>query len=122
MATTGHAVLWTFTYEIRLPPPRGDNYLCRQIVAATARVAGLSVADFMRLCRKPGVNRLRQSAAWLMRGRTGFSTLRIGDVLERDHSTVIYAVRQVAACPVRFQPLVDAICRELGWQPVAIAS
>lgn len=71
-----------------------------RIVANAADLYGVAVADILSPSRDRRVTNARQAACWLLRGH-GMSLPAIGRALDRDHTTVLYAVRRIDADPAR---------------------
>lgn len=63
-------------------------------IATAAKVHNLTVADITGYSRKRHIVRARWAAAWLMR-RRGMSLPQIGRHLNRDHTTIFYALRKM---------------------------
>jgi chromosomal replication initiation ATPase DnaA len=94
--------------------PRGSRYARRDILQATLAASGLDLTELLTTCRAPAVASWRQAAAHVMRTRTTISFPEMGKVLNRDHTTMMYAVRVVERRWDAFAPLVGAIEKELG--------
>lgn len=69
----------------------------RALVAAVAAESGIPADDLLGRRRQPRVARARHLLCWCARDRLGWSYPKIGRVLGRDHTTVLHAVRMVAA-------------------------
>src|SRR5687768_12391264 len=68
----------------------------RHIVETVARFYGLTAADLRGRRRFRHVAQPRQVAAYLVRRLTGMSLVAVGiEIGGRDHTTVMYAVREV---------------------------
>lgn len=141
-STTGWARQFTFTFHPCLDGARGHTDLdgfnskitgmmivapgrkavCRTIVGAATRGCALGPDDLASPKRNKSIVEARQAAAWLMKSLTGQSLSSIGRHLGgRDHSTILHSCQRVQADPERFQPIIDAICRELDRETVPIA-
>jgi hypothetical protein len=76
------------------------SYRCRfaspgLLLEETAKAFGISVDDLMD-CALDRKNVLaRQTAMYILREVTGLSYPQIGWLFERDHTTVLYSVRQI---------------------------
>lgn len=70
-----------------------DADLIRGLVADAARLHGVPVAEIMGHNNAPRVSRARQAVMAEAHLR-GLSTTRIGAVLRRDHSTVLYGIKR----------------------------
>ena len=80
------------------PPRRAEASTVSSIVDATATQFGLQAAEIMARDRRPAVARARKVAMYLARELTDHSLPEIGRSFGgRDHSTVLSAVRSVAA-------------------------
>lgn len=66
----------------------------RDIAAEVAAGFGVSRAELLGDGRHGYVTRARFAAAWIARRRHGYSTPRIGRALNRDHSTILNAIRR----------------------------
>jgi chromosomal replication initiator protein len=75
------------------PPPGGPTP--ESIAAVVARRLGLAPADLTGPSRRPDVVRARHLALYLSRELTGLSLPRIGAAFDRDHSTVLSAIRKL---------------------------
>ena len=69
-------------------------------VKAAADLYGVLVDNICGDSRDPAVVRARHMTCWLLRER-GYTTVRIGEILRRDHSTVIYGSRAIDTDPAR---------------------
>ena len=66
----------------------------RVIVLRVAQLHGVPVSHVIDPARRGRwLAAVRQEAAWLLHRRVGLSLHQIGRALERDHTTVLYAVR-----------------------------
>lgn len=75
-----------------------DDYL--GYIKAAGDLYGVMVDDICGESRDPAVVRARHMTCWLLRER-GYTTVRIGEILRRDHSTVIYGARAIDKDPAR---------------------
>lgn len=75
-----------------------DDYL--GYIKAAGDLYGVMVDDICGESRDPAVVRARHMTCWLLRER-GYTTVRIGEILRRDHSTVIYGSRAIDTDPAR---------------------
>lgn len=64
------------------------------LLEAACEVYAANVEDVLSDSRHGSVVKARQMACWLM-SQQGLSTAHIGRFLNRDHTTVIYAIRRV---------------------------
>jgi chromosomal replication initiator protein len=77
---------------------------------------GVTMLDLLSQRRHRAVARPRQAAMWLCRHTTKFSLPQIGQAFgDRDHTTVLHAVRMVDALLER-----DAAFAELVWGLLAL--
>ena len=74
-------------------PVAPDGEVIRALVVDAARLHGVPVAEIMGHNKAPRVVRARQAVMAEAHLR-GLSTPRIGAVLRRDHSTVLYGIRR----------------------------
>ena len=71
----------------------------RLIRQDVAKAFGLSEAQLVGPSRKPDLVRARWIAAYRMREEAQASTSLIGLTLNRDHSSILHAIRKVEASP-----------------------
>lgn len=64
-------------------------------VLVASRVFGVSVEDIKGAKRDRDIARARQAAMWAARDYTAKSMPQIGKAFGRDHTTVLYACRQI---------------------------
>ncbi len=67
----------------------------KQIVDAIASEFGVPAEQIMSRSRTYWIATARQTAMWAIRQRIGLSSVAIGDFFNRDHSTVLHALRIV---------------------------
>ncbi len=82
------------------PVGAGETVIAPSVAAiqeAVASVAGISRADLLSAKRSPQVVRARHMAMFLARELTPLSLVQIARDFNRDHSTVIHAIRAVDA-------------------------
>lgn len=65
------------------------------IIDAVCEVTGYTVAEIKGPSRSTGVSRARQLAFYVVRERTRLSFPSVGEIFNRDHSTVMYGHRVV---------------------------
>ena len=75
-----------------------DVAAAQNVLISVAFAYGTSVEKIRSDSRRANVTAARQAAAWLLRQR-GMSLTDIGRALNRDHTTVLYAVRKLDATP-----------------------
>lgn len=68
-----------------------------RIVRFTATELKVDVADIMSERKPARVVKARQTAMWLVRKVTDLSMTEIGKAFNRDHTTVLYAIRRTEA-------------------------
>ncbi|MCA6264704.1 helix-turn-helix domain-containing protein, partial [Phenylobacterium sp.] len=79
--------------------PTGKEFF-RKTLAAVCAAHGVSPADVMGEARLAYLVRARHEVAWRMRnvrkptGKPRFSFPQIGEFMNRDHTTIIHAVRE----------------------------
>ena len=66
------------------------------IIRVVCDLFGVAVADLMSPRRYKRLTPARQAAAWALR-QVGLSLVEVGGLLQRDHTTIIYSVRQAEA-------------------------
>lgn len=78
-----------------LPPPviLAPKQPARTIIAEVAAEHQVTPADLIGHCRKPGYVKPRHIAMARIRNELGYSYPQIGKLFNRDHSSVIWAVR-----------------------------
>jgi len=67
----------------------------KPVISAVAKYYGVSLCDLVAFRRPRNVVRARQVAMYLAKALTKHSLSAIGRVFERDHTTVLHAVRQI---------------------------
>ncbi|PTW90968.1 chromosomal replication initiator protein [Microbacteriaceae bacterium MWH-Ta3] len=67
-----------------------------EIIEQTAQYFELSIADLYGPSRSAGIATARQIAMYLCRELTSLSLPKIGQLLDRDHTTVMYANKKIA--------------------------
>lgn len=71
--------------------------MARLIPQVVADHYGVPVEALWSKMRTRAVSEPRRLAAWLLKQRTILTLQDIGDILDRDHTTIIYALRMVKA-------------------------
>ena len=81
------------------PPERSDpgEPSVAEVQQAVCAVLHLSVDDMLSMRRTPQIARARQIAMYLSREATGLTLKSIAREFNRDHSTVLHAIRRVEA-------------------------
>ena len=74
----------------------------QQAVKSIERATGVSCAEIQGPSRKAHIVAARWQVIALLRAR-GWSLPKIGKELNRDHTTILYALRQIAAVEARPQ-------------------
>ncbi len=77
----------------RLELPRAMSDATRQSIACILDAHGATWADIVRPDRRRRWNAPRRAVYWLLHCR-GWSTLRIGRLCCRDHTSIIYHLRK----------------------------
>jgi len=72
-----------------------------RILNMVSERAGVSVADILGERRRSPIVAARQEAMWAVKTITNWSLPRIGARFNRDHTTVLHAIRQVEARAVQ---------------------
>ncbi len=67
------------------------------IIRTVCREAGVSRPELLSARRAQHVVHARQVAMWLAKRHTSLSLTRIGQLLQRDHTTVLHAVQKIDA-------------------------
>lgn len=67
------------------------------VMQSIALSYGISVGEMLSRCREPEVDRARRHAMAVIRWSTNWSFPAIGKIFERDHTTVMIAVRRYEA-------------------------
>jgi chromosomal replication initiator protein len=67
------------------------------ILELTASYFNLSVADLVSKSRSRPLTTARHVAMYLLREQTGLSLIKIGDLFDRDHTTVMHGIKKVEA-------------------------
>jgi len=105
-----------------LPPPARPTPTLAAIQEAVCRLHGLTADELLSPRRSPRVAHARQLAMYLAKEMTSLSLAEIARSFDRDHSTVIHAIRSVTA---RLEPgsdtaaAVHTLRDELGPRPGA---
>ena len=66
-----------------------------QMIAEITEETGYSLAEIRSPRRQPELVRIRQELYWRIYKHTDWSLPRIGEILNRDHTTILYGIRQV---------------------------
>lgn len=80
--------------EIMLQP-RADGPTTEQVMAAVGLAYDLTIGEICCKSRRQLVTRARHHMAWELRYRRNYSTLRIGELLGRDHTTIVNSLQFV---------------------------
>lgn len=75
-----------------------DEATASRILRAVSEVSGIDVLELVGRSRRTGVVAARNLAIHAMR-EAGFTLKMIGDVVNRDHSTVIHSLRDTTEQP-----------------------
>ncbi len=97
--------------EARVSPAEvdaADAARVRAIQEAICTVCGVSREDLLSPKRSSRVSHARQLAMYLAREETSISLAQIAREFNRDHTTVLHAIRTVAA---RLEPGSDTSCQ-----------
>lgn len=78
-----------------LIPETGQEIRPDAILEATASYFGLGPGDLVSKSRSRPLTTARHVAMYLLRELTGLSLIRIGDLFERDHTTVLHGVKKI---------------------------
>jgi chromosomal replication initiator protein len=78
-----------------LIPENGQEITPAVILEDTAAYFGLEQADLVSKSRSRSLTTARHVAMYLMRELTGLSLLRIGDLFDRDHTTVLHGIKKI---------------------------
>lgn len=66
-----------------------------RVLCAVAASSGVSVSAILGSSKRADIVLARQVAMWLVRDRTDWSYPQIGAMFDRDHTTVMHAVRKI---------------------------
>lgn len=86
-----------------------------QILSRGCEVGGISPETLLSPLRDEHVSNVRHAVMYCMRNRAHANFVRIGQIMNRDHSTVIHAVRRVqdllhqVSCPRVIRDIVDLV-------------
>ena len=101
LVTMRGMVLNTRTAEVAISDIVSENrpipVTIERIVEETARSFQLTGADLRSKRRSAEISRARQAAMYIISQMTGQPTKAIGNEFSRDHSTVVYALREMRA-------------------------
>src|SRR5580765_923430 len=93
-----------------------------QLIQTTAWLFGVDQALLMSDCRVARVAEARQALAWALR-QSNWSLESIGDFLDRDHTTIIYAVKVIERRRLRdphlaerLSVLIADVAPPINWQ------
>lgn len=81
-------------YEVAIPPDMQPQ-IAKQIILETAQEMGVYAFDIIGACRVDKVSMARAVAMWRVADKTSMSLTQIGNVFNKDHSTVIHAIRRM---------------------------
>ncbi len=81
-------------YEVAIPPDMQPQ-IAKQIILETAQEMGVHAFDIIGATRVDAVSRARAVAMSRVADKTSLSTTQIGRIFNKDHSTVIHAVRRM---------------------------
>lgn len=96
--------------EIREETERMASVGAETVIGRCAELYGTTITDVLAGDRKRQSANARQASCWLLR-RHGLSFPRIGELLDLDHTTVMYACRKIdssAAIKALLTPLAAA--------------
>lgn len=71
-----------------------DTQPGRRVLAAVAKEFATSAPQILSARRDRGIVRARQALCYILRERLNWTLGEIGNFVNRDHTTVLYAVRQ----------------------------
>jgi hypothetical protein len=87
------------TQQLELPPVK-LNRGTRESLAYLLQAYGVTWADVTNVSRRPRFTRARRAIWWFLHCR-GFSTVRIGELTNRDHTSVVHALQKVNSWKVK---------------------
>ena len=107
-----------------LPPPRPRFVPARQriaaeperVVNAMANQYQVSPQELLGKKRSRGLAEARLATYWLLRALTDMSSTEIGDVLKKDHSTVLMGIKRCARFRLEdnaYRERIDAMAKEI---------
>ena len=85
--------------QLELPPVK-LNRGTRESLAYLLQAYGVTWADVTGVRRWPRFTRARRAIWWFLHCR-GFSTVRIGELTNRDHTSVVHALQKVNSWKVK---------------------
>lgn len=97
---------------------RVDVITARDILQETARAFGYSLDDLVGKCRDPELVKVRHFSMWVLTKRGRLSQAAIGRLMNRDHSSVIYGVRQFESAATPDQRELGMKIARMGMEPV----
>ena len=77
--------------------PSKNTSAGRKIMQEVALEHGLTVLDLVSARRQRGLVRVRHLAMWRIKNETKLSLPQIGRLFERDHTSILHAVRKIDA-------------------------
>jgi chromosomal replication initiator protein len=75
--------------------PRDSNLFCRHVFDIVAKFYGLTYDDITKRSRKGPLVKCRHIATKIIRDKTGLCYQDIGDLLGKDHTTIIHSIRTI---------------------------
>src|SRR5712691_4360642 len=78
-----------------LIPERGQEIPPALILEQTAKYFGLGPGDLISKSRSRPLTTARHVAMYLLRELTGLSLIKIGELFERDHTTVMHGIKKI---------------------------
>ena len=93
------------------------HYKLRTILETAARVFKLNIIDFVNERRSTDMVQCRQACMYIMKKLTKASYPMIGNILNRDHTTIVHGIKCVERNTAKFAHLVDPLIAALGELP-----
>ncbi|HXF56644.1 MAG TPA: chromosomal replication initiator protein DnaA [Actinomycetota bacterium] len=92
-----------------LLPETGHEIRPATILEETAAYFGLAVEDLVSKSRSRPLTTARHIAMYLLREHTGLSLIKIGELFDRDHTTVLHGIKKVE----RLMPARGSVYRQV---------
>lgn len=93
--------------------PRADGPSARQIISAVALAFGMPAEDILVRGRTRRLVDARHVLAWELRQRKNFSVIKIGELLDRDHTTVTHSLQVMHHNGHRYKNELNAVAQML---------
>lgn len=84
----------TAAFRLAVDSTANPKATAARVMRQAAERHGVSVEQIAGLCRQAKINAARQEAMWTVRERTPLSLTQIGVLFNRDHTSVLWGIRQ----------------------------